>query len=286
MEIESFGSSRKRKAPVSAIIPCYNSSDTIARAVQSILDQTVLPSEIIIVDDASPDYGKTVHVINELKNKFFSKIDFKTLFLAKNVGAGSARNRAWDLSTQPFVAFLDADDAWHPQKIELQYSWMSQNANCHLTCHPTIVSFWYPLSWPCYSFKRTIRATSISKFTLLFINKIHTPTVMLRSEVVLRFNEGKRFSEDYDLWLQILYDGQRASILDLPLASLFKTSYGESGLSSNLISMERGELICYLSLYYKSKINLVVLISVILFSIVKFCRRVFVVEFKRWFRLM
>ncbi|MHB1099234.1 MAG: glycosyltransferase family 2 protein, partial [Burkholderiales bacterium] len=109
------------KVPVSVIIPCYRCAETIARAVDSVLKQTLPPEEILLVEDCSGDDGNTLAVLHSLQqnNPFIRVIP-----LAKNGGPAAARNAGWDAAKQPYIAFLDADDAWHPKKLEIQYSWM------------------------------------------------------------------------------------------------------------------------------------------------------------------
>ncbi|RMG23518.1 MAG: glycosyltransferase family 2 protein, partial [Methanobacteriota archaeon] len=112
-----------KKCGVTAIVPCYCCSDTIERAFYSVVNQTVLPKEVILVDDASPDHGRTLSILHGLKQKFNETLDIRILAFEKNQGPASARNAGWEAATQPFIAFLDADDSWHPRKLEVQYQW-------------------------------------------------------------------------------------------------------------------------------------------------------------------
>jgi hypothetical protein len=77
---------------------------------------------------------------------------------------------------------------------------------------------------------------------MLVSNQFSTPCVMLRRSIKQRFAEGKRYSEDYLLWLEIMLSGGEAWYLDAPLATLFKPAYGAGGLSANLKAHEAGEL--------------------------------------------
>ena len=104
---------------VSIITPCFNSEKFISQSIQSVIDQTYTNWEMIIVDDFSND--KTVEIIEK-----FSKIDNRIqLFkLDKNSGAGVARNFAIQKSSGNFIAFLDADDLWKPEKLQKQLDFM------------------------------------------------------------------------------------------------------------------------------------------------------------------
>ena len=104
---------------VSIITPCFNSEKFISQSIQSVIDQTHTNWEMIIVDDYSND--KTVVIIEK-----FLKIDDRIqLFkLDKNSGAGVARNFAIQKSNGNFIAFLDADDLWKPEKLQKQLDFM------------------------------------------------------------------------------------------------------------------------------------------------------------------
>ncbi len=99
---------------ISVVIPTYNRSRTIEYCVKSILEQTLLPNEIIIIDDASTD--NTESVITSLNNNLI-----KFIKLDKNAGAQAARNIGIKNSKSKWIAFLDSDDKWEKNKLELQF---------------------------------------------------------------------------------------------------------------------------------------------------------------------
>jgi glycosyltransferase involved in cell wall biosynthesis len=96
---------------VSLIIPYYRASQTIARAVESALAQTVRPLEILIVDDGSPEGAA------EATKQFGSSV---TVIRKPNGGVASARNLGVEHAKGEWFAFLDADDYWEPVKLERQ----------------------------------------------------------------------------------------------------------------------------------------------------------------------
>lgn len=99
--------------PVSVIIPAYNAADTIRATLQSVAAQTLQPAEVVVVDDGSID--GTLTIANNCKDLFAPN----TLVVVhqENAGAGAARNRAIAEATQEFLAFIDADDEWLPEKL-------------------------------------------------------------------------------------------------------------------------------------------------------------------------
>ena len=97
---------------VSVIIPVYNGERYLAEAIGSVLTQTIQPREIIVVDDGSTD-GSTA-----VAERFSGQVQ---LYRQKNRGASSARNRGIEVSEGSFLAFLDADDLWLPDKLECQW---------------------------------------------------------------------------------------------------------------------------------------------------------------------
>jgi len=103
---------------VSVIIPTYNSAPVLKRAVESALNQTESPREIIVIDDGSDD--DTAEFVRALGDKI--------VFLQQtNQGQGAARNRGLEIASGEYIAFLDADDYWKPQFIEKMTCYMDNN---------------------------------------------------------------------------------------------------------------------------------------------------------------
>lgn len=98
---------------ISVIIPTFNRESTIARALSSVLAQTLPPCEIIVVDDGSTD-GTTEAIAA------FEADNVQLLCMARNSGAQAARNRGIIHACGEWIAFLDSDDVWHPEKLERQ----------------------------------------------------------------------------------------------------------------------------------------------------------------------
>lgn len=107
---------------VSIITPVYNSEKFINDTISSVLNQTYTNWEMILVDDCSTDNSKKI--INEYVEK---DSRFKYIKLSQNSGAAVARNTAIKAATGRFLAFLDSDDAWEPEKLDLQIKFMIEN---------------------------------------------------------------------------------------------------------------------------------------------------------------
>ena len=259
--------------PVSVIIPCYCCAATIERAVSSVMAQTVLPAEVWLIDDASPDGGQTLEVLYELKQRYSGKTHIEIISLKENSGPSVARNTGWDAATQPYIAFLDADDAWHPRKLEIQYNWMKEHPHVALTGHPFV---WVKKDDPTQTIPANWHAWQITPFRLLLSNLFSTPSVMLRSDLPYRFDPAKRHSEDYLLWLQIVLSGHTAWRLELPLTYLYKAPFGERGVSADLWKMEKGELDTYWKLHRQGSITKLSLLAITTYSLLKYIRRLII----------
>lgn len=266
------GKNIKNPAPVSVVIPCYECAQTIERALHSVVMQTYWPAEIIIVDDGSS--WKTKTFLEQLQSQYGHNW-LKLVLLPANMGPGTARNVGWDFSTQPYIAFLDADDSWHPQKIEIQYTIMLENPDLVLTGHHwRYVPKKNLRSFPTHSFAlRQKRVRVITAREALFKNVFCTSTVMIKRDTPFRFHSGKRYAEDYLLWLDVILSGLKAGFIDLELAYLHKRPYGEGGLSRDLWRMELGELETYYQLWRKSKVSTPLFALLTSWSLAKYFRR-------------
>jgi glycosyltransferase involved in cell wall biosynthesis len=230
--------------------------------------QSTIPSEIILVEDCSGD--ETLAALHELNRTYNGRL--RIIQMPTNQGAASARNAGWSMAEQPFIAFLDADDSWHPEKIRIQYEVMSQNpeiALCGHQCHYASEEkngMTALLAVP--------KISNISTLSLLMKNPFSTPTVMLRREIRQRFQDGKRCAEDFLLWQQIAFAGLRVVRLESPLAYVHKPIYGSSGLSAQLWEMEKGELSNFSLLYDTGRIGIILYAMSVCLSLAKYLKRV------------
>lgn len=99
---------------VTAVVPAYNMARYVRATLESALNQTYKSLEIILIDDGSTDETRTI------AEEIAANAGNLRVVSIANGGVARARNRGMELATTPYVAFLDADDLWHPTKIEKQ----------------------------------------------------------------------------------------------------------------------------------------------------------------------
>jgi len=187
-------------ADVSVIIPAYQAEDTIARALDSVLAQTALPAEIIVIDDGSQD--RTRDVVSAYVAKE-TACDIR-LFEQKNLGAGAARNRGLVASAKTLVAFLDADDEWLPEKLTRSLAVM-KTETADLVSHDFLRAEGDSSAYiPCaHNFNRRP-----DPFVDYFLRGyIATSTVVARRQLLVDaggFDPSLRAGQDYELWLSAI----------------------------------------------------------------------------------
>jgi glycosyltransferase involved in cell wall biosynthesis len=193
----------------SVIIPCHNHEVYLGEAIESVYAQTRAVREIIVVDD-----GSTIPIQAAPTWKGLPVRIIRT----ENRGVSAARNLGVSLATGAFVAFLDADDAWAPTKIEMQEEALESNRDivAVFTQH-TEKPGWPPC--PPTTYPPPDASEDEILVRLWQWNFIALPSVMVRRETFLRlggFNEHLRCSEDWELWIRLSMAGRIAQV-PLPL---------------------------------------------------------------------
>lgn len=259
---------------ISVVMPCYNAETTIEKSIKSILNQSYLPLEIIIVDDGSKDNCKSI--IQDMQK--ISVVPIKYFFQV-NSGPSVARNLGVSFSEGDWIAFLDSDDAWIPNKIEMQIELLRQYPNGRLFGT-------YRGSESSCTLKGHTFQVAFTK--LCFRCLFTTSAVLVRKDSFneFKFNESQRYSEDYRLWLDICfkYIGY-VSDSRTTYSLLNKKAFGESGLSSNLWNMEKGELSNFKYLFSSNKISFLSYSIIVTYSLIKYSRRVSLTFFHSLFKL-
>ena len=267
MSIASSGAKPSSEAPVAVVIPCFQARGTLRRALDSVLHQTLPPRELIAVDDASSD--GTWEELQRLQGELGAR-RLKLVRLERNRGPATARNTGWDAARADLVAFLDADDSWHPHKLEAQLRFMQAHPDVTACGHERVIA---PQELPRSAPPAEVPVTWIGFRDLLWRNQIMTSSAMVRREARFRFAEGQRYMEDHRLWLEMAQAGCRIARLETALAAHHKPAFGAAGLSADLWAMERAELQNYRSLHRARAIGTPMLALLGAWSVAKFLRR-------------
>lgn len=192
----------EQKEFVSIIVPTYNRDKTIVRAINSIRNQTYENWELILVDDGSVD--ATEKVVSDIGDE---RIVY--LKLEKNAGAAHARNIGMQQAKYDYIAFLDSDDEWLPDKLLLQMREMQKAPGdvgliySRMANHDGEPEDWYvcpPDDYPEESLKGDMLRL------LLTHNVIGTPTMLLRKECIAQtggFREELECLEDWEFVLRV-----------------------------------------------------------------------------------
>lgn len=186
------------KEKVSIIIPTYNREKTIGRAIQSILEQTYRWYEIIVVDDGSTDNTE-----EEVRKIDDDRIRY--VCLKQNQGAAHARNEGIRISSYDYISFLDSDDEWMPDKLELQMNKI-MNSYENLGLVYCRMSSGKETVCPSYDWPEDVPLEGNLFPLLLWRNIIGTPSVLVKKaclESVGGFKDTLRCLEDWELILRI-----------------------------------------------------------------------------------
>lgn len=187
-----------QEARVSVVIPVYNNAAYVGAAVDSVLTQTCAPAEVIVVDDGSID--GTAAVLDSYRGRI--KYVYQT-----NRGEPAARNRGIREATGEYIAFLDGDDLWLPNKLELQLQYFTSHPHCSLVY--TDMSTFDENGVIDGSVKSRFRMDFPSGhiFKSLFMRSLFgSGSVVFRKEcleLVGYFDEGLLVGSDYEMWLRI-----------------------------------------------------------------------------------
>ena len=195
---------------VSVIMPCFNIEQFIAATINSVLQQTYPHWELIIVDDASTD--RTAEIVKSHQNQD-DRIHF--VVKSKHSGIADTRNQCLKMAKGQFLAFLDADDLWHPEKLEQQLQFMTQrNIGFSYSSYDCVDEAGNPL-------EKTVKAVSDLNYEAYLRNTIiGCSTVILDKTIVGEVVVPNfRTSEDTATWLNILKKGFLAYAIEQPLTS-------------------------------------------------------------------
>ena len=232
-----------RRKMVSVVIPVYNGAETITDALDSVACQTALRHicEVVVVDDGSTD--DTVKTVKDWRGKKCDGcFELKFLELKRNTGVSAARNKGVEASCGEYLAFLDADDEWMPEKLEIQLGILKR--------YPKIKAL--GTGWDRLNLKpgRKIRnrggyelyRMGVRDELMYFWPPVQS--LIIRRDVLAGaggFNENMRRAEDSDLLCRLAERGELFYLPDkLVKVGHGKNTFGEKGLSADLKGMHRG----------------------------------------------
>ena len=186
---------------VSVIMPAYNAELFIEKAILSVANQTFSDWELLVIDDGSSDQTPTI--VSKL-----ASADHRIKFLInkENMGCAKSRNRGLDIAVGKYIAFLDSDDIWHPQKLERQLEAIKNSGVGICYCSYEIID----------ASENNVKADYIvpekAEFKdILMENYIQCSAMLIRSDIVKKFMFNTEFfHEDYILGLDMLRSGEMA----------------------------------------------------------------------------
>ena len=256
---------------ISVIIPVYNAEKSIEKTLNSIKNQTWKGDfEIIIVNDGSTDESKNI-----IENFQGQNPGMNIKFIhQENGGVSKARNTAMKAAIGDFIALLDSDDEWLPEKTERQIAYL-ENDNFEidfLSTRRTNNQLLFP-------YKSTVNNLAQITFRkLLFRNEAQPSTVIFKRKILENtgfFDDLQKYAEDVNYWLKISLKN-KMYILDeeLVLAGGGKRTFGVSGLSANLQEMEKGFQKNLKEMYALKRINTIEFLIYSFFYKIKYIARI------------
>jgi len=210
---------------ISVIIPTYNRAESLSQAIESVLAQTRPPADIIIVDDGSTD--ETAARLGAYPVRVLTQ---------ENAGVSAARNRGIEASSGDYIALLDSDDAWMPEKLERQMAMFSAHPDARL-CHTDEV--WIRNGRRVNEMKKHAKGGGWLFERCVALCCISPSASVLRRdlfEVYGFFDESLPACEDYDLWLRVT---AHEPVLFVPERLTIKNGGHEDQLSRRFWGMDR-----------------------------------------------
>lgn len=258
----------KNKLTFSVVIPVYNGGEYIQNALKSCLSQTVLPDEIIVIDDASTD--QTEFLIKQIQS---DRIVYKKN--GQNKGPSFCRNLGIQSACYSWILFLDADDIFHPRKIEILQHYLLQNELIKVIGHSFQLTG-RRLFEPGELQADSIKPLKLSTGRVLISSPMVTPSLAISATNGLLFDETMLYAEDHDF---ILRSSEKFGVwyLNMPLCTLGRTPLSPGGMSGNRWLMRKGEIKMYLA-YCRRNHRLAAIPFFVLFSLLKHARSILIKE--------
>lgn len=193
---------------ISIIMAAYNTEKTIEQAINSVSSQTYTNFELLVVNDCSKD--RTVELVKDIVAKD-SRV--RLISNVKNSGVSYTRKHGLEEAKGDWIAFLDSDDAWEPEKLEKQIVLQRRtNADLLFTGSAFMDSEGHPIDWCLHAPKE------VTYRQLLKQNVLSNSSALVRKELYAKYYAiGDGMHEDFAIWLSILKEGKKAYGVDEPL---------------------------------------------------------------------
>lgn len=193
---------------ISIIMAAYNAEKTIEQAINSVLSQTYTNFELLVVNDCSKD--RTVELVKDIVAKD-SRV--RLISNVKNSGVSYTRKHGLEEAKGDWIAILDSDDAWEPEKLEKQIELQRRtNADLLFTGSAFMDSEGHPIDWYLHAPKE------VTYRQLLKQNVLSNSSALVRKELYAKhYAIGDGMHEDFAIWLSILKKGTKAYGVDEPL---------------------------------------------------------------------
>lgn len=201
---------------VSVVMPAYNTEKYIGEAIQSVIHQTMENWDMFIIDDGSTD--ATASIADGFAQKDPRIHVFRN---DTNIGAAATRNRGLEMCTGKYVALLDSDDIWLPQKLETQLALAEKTGAELIYCS-------YSLLKP--EKEKDFLVPACADFELtLYKSVVSCSTALLSSDLAQKYRfDGSVHHEDLAFWLRVMQDGYKAYGCPEVLAKYRVTSHSRS----------------------------------------------------------
>lgn len=240
------------------VIPVYNGENHIRAAIESCLTQTVLPDEIIVIDDASVDGTKDI--IDAIPSPLIQY--FRN---DRQRGPSFSRNLGMRVASGKWVMFLDADDLFHSDKIRVIRSCLADRPEIRAIGHSFRIA--EPGGYGALPVSSSTLPKKIGVSNILLRNPAVTPSLTVAKDNNIWFDENNRYAEDHDFILRTA-EQHGFWFLDLPLCLLGRTPLTTGGLSGRRWDMRKGEMKMYIA-YCKRNHRWLLLPFLLLFSLCK-----------------
>ena len=229
---------------VTVIIPTYNRAKRVCRAISSVLDQTYTDFEIIVIDDTSTD-----DTIDKLR-KFGDRI--KIIRHPENKGVSAARNSGINKAKGKYIALLDSDDYWMPEKLQFQIAFFNKNPHA-VICQAREI--WIRKGKRVNPAKKHMKPSGDIFAPSLKLCLVSPSAVMFKKSLldeVGMFDEELHVCEDYDLWLRISYK-YPVHLIERDL--LVKEGGAPDQLSASMSGMDRFRIKAMVKIYRRGVLN-------------------------------